>query len=233
MAKSRIIILILLILGLYSSIYLPISVLGDSISTVAEKDTYVAEYYPSKNFGDISMLEIGVYLQQLFIPPYREAYLYFNFSDKPEGWTKAEISIDMYEISETFDVTISLITDDWQEMEITWSNKPEHNEIITTFTVSSAKIYKFDVTNYIAGRENISICINASDYQQTSYVKASSRESYQSDEDAPQLIWTETTSPSISGFQILPVLLSVSFGIIALAFVIRKRRILTEFRFLN
>ena len=162
MAKSRIIIPILLILGLYSSIYIPISVLGDTISTVAEKDSYVEEYSPGHNFGGISFLIFGD-RPSLFPSPFREAYLFFNFSDKPVEWTKAEISIDMYSISETFNGIISLITDDWQEMEITWDNKPEHIEIITTFTVSSEKIYKFDVTNYIAGRENISICINASD----------------------------------------------------------------------
>ncbi len=82
----------------------------------------------------------------------------------------------MYSISETFNVTASLITDSWDELTITWLNKPAHREVISTFTVAEGKIYKIDVTDYIAGRDNISICLNASDYLQGGYVQATSKE---------------------------------------------------------
>lgn len=98
----------------------------------------------------------------------------------------------MYYVSETFNVTASLINDTWDEYTINWLNKPEHNEIITTITVAEGKIYKIDITNYIEGRDYISICLNASDYYQKGYVQGHSREGYWSfsPEDAPQLIWT-------------------------------------------
>lgn len=96
----------------------------------------------------------------------------------------------MYSVSETFIVTASLINETWDEYTITWMNKPEHREIITTFAVAEGKIYKIDITNYIEGRDNISICLNASDYYQNGYVQGHSCEGAYSSEDYPQLIWT-------------------------------------------
>ncbi len=124
-----------------------------TISTVAEKDSYVELGDALSNYGGKDWLIFGEYFFG-----FNEAYLYFNFSDKPLTWTKAEIAIDMYSISETFNVTASLINDTWNELTINYINKPAHREVITTFTVAEGKIYKFDVTDYIAGREYISIC---------------------------------------------------------------------------
>ncbi len=156
-----------------------------TISTVAEKDSYVDSYSPTSNNGGKDWLIFGDY-----ILGWNEAYLYFNFSDKPAGWTKAEISIDMYSVSETFDVTASLINDTWDEYTIDWLNKPEHGEIITTFTVAEGKVYTIDVTNYIEG-DGISICFNASDYLQTGYVQARAREGDMGSLfPGPKLIWT-------------------------------------------
>ncbi len=158
-----------------------------TISTIAEKDTYVRAYSPTSNYGGKDWLKLGA---DYFLG-WNEVYLYFNFTNKPDIWTKAEISIDMYSISKTFNVTVSLINDSWNEYIINWINKPEHREIITTFTVAEEKIYKIDITNYIEG-DGISICINASDYLQRSNAQATSKEGTYSwsPEDAPQLIWT-------------------------------------------
>ena len=168
-----------------------------TISTVAEKDSYVESGGATSNYGGKNWLIFGDR-----ILGWNEAYLYFNFSNKPTGWTKAEVSIDMYSISETFNVTASLITNSWDELTITWLNKPVHGEVITTFTVAEGNIYKIDVTDYIAGRDYISICLNASDYLQGGYVQARSREgSYSwSPEGYPQFIWTylETTEITVT-----------------------------------
>jgi hypothetical protein len=162
-----------------------------TISTIVEKDSYVDSYSPDSNKGGKDWLIFGDY-----VLGWNEAYLYFNFSDKPASWTKAEISIDMYSVSETFNVTASLINDTWGEYTIDWLNKPEHREIITTFTVAEGKVYTIDVSNYIEGN-GISICLNASDYLQTGYVQARAREGGSSSLfPAPQLIWTYETVPS-------------------------------------
>lgn len=164
-----------------------------TISTVAEKDAYVTAYIPTSNYGGKDWLIFGNYLLG-----WNDAYLYFSFSDKPAGWTKAKISIDMYSVSETFFVTVSLINDTWEENTINWMNKPIHREIITTFIVSEGKIYKIDIADYIEGRGNISICVNASDYLKNGYVQGYSRVGAYSSEDYPQLIWTYPETAEIT-----------------------------------
>ncbi len=157
-----------------------------TISILAEKDSYVDSYYPTANNGGKDWLIFGDY-----ILGWNEAYLFFNFSDKPTSWTKAEIAIDMYSVSQTFNVTASLINDTWNELTINYINKPTHREVIETFTVAEGKVYTIDVTNYIAGRNNISICLNASNYLQNGYVQARSREgNYGTLFPGPFLVWT-------------------------------------------
>ena len=194
--KSSFLIIILIVIGLTFNITLIKGITRDkTVSTIAEKDAYVDTYNPTSNNGGKDWLIFGNY-----ILGWNEAYLYFNFSDKPAGWTKAEISIDMYSVSETFNVTVSLINDTWSEYTINWMNKPIHREIITTFTVAEGKIYKIDITDYIEGRNNISICVNASNYLQNGYVQGHSREGYWSfaPEGAPQLIWTYPETAEIT-----------------------------------
>ena len=164
-----------------------------TISTVAEKDSYVELGDAISNFGGKDWLIFGDYYVG-----FNEAYLYFNFSNKPADWSKAEISIDMYSISETFNVTASLINDTWNELTINYINKPAHGEVITTFTVAEEKVYKIDVSNYIVGREYISICFNASDYLQRGYVQARSKEGSYSWSPGPQLVWTYPEDATIA-----------------------------------
>ncbi len=184
--KSIVIAGILIIIGFTLRITPMRGITSDlTVSAVTEKDAYVYTYNPDSNYGGKDWLLFGD--RGL---GWTEAYLYFNFSDKPAGWAKAEISIDMYYISETFDVTVTLISDTWEEYTINWINKPIHREIIATFTVAEGKIYKIDITDYIEGRNSISICANASNNLQTGYVQGHSKEGAYSSEDYPQLIWT-------------------------------------------
>ncbi|MGQ4874818.1 MAG: DUF7594 domain-containing protein [Promethearchaeia archaeon] len=154
-------------------------------STIADKDSYVSSGYPTTNYGGKDWFITGYY-----ITDFCEAYFHFSFDDKPDNWKKAEISLDFYSISETFEISVVLITENWDELSITWMNKPKHAEIIQNITVAEEKIYKIDISDYIEGRSDISICINASNVFQTGHIQGSSREGYFSDEDAPQLIWT-------------------------------------------
>ncbi|MHA1492273.1 MAG: CBM96 family carbohydrate-binding protein [Promethearchaeota archaeon] len=170
-----------------------------TISTIASKDSYVRQYNPTSNYGgqDWFLLGRDVYSAAM------EAYFYFDFSDKPSSWTKAEISIDFYSIPSTTNVTVYLIENSWEELTITWNNKPSKGEIITSFLIAAEDPYIFDVSSYIAGRSAISICLWTpevfSSYHQ---IQGTAKEGYYSwaPENAPQLIWTypETTSVSVT-----------------------------------
>jgi len=195
--------LIFLILAMSSIFGVIILIQPTTISTIAEKDSSVSSFSSTFNYDKRTNLIFGIgYLERY------EVYLYFNFLDKPVGWTKAEISIYLFSISETFDATVSLINDNWYERHITWENKPEYGEIITTFTVVEKGFYKFDVTDYIKGN-GISICLNASNEYQEGYACIDFREGYWfwAQQGAPQLIWTY--EPDLTGLIIVIVILSI------------------------
>jgi len=169
-----------------------------TISIIAEKDTYIDTGSPGANYGGVDNLYTGIdYSSDL-----HESYFYFNFSNKPTNYKKAEISLDIWGVSKTVYLNICLIEESWDEYNMTWLNKPTHGEHITTLLVPSSNIYKIDVTNYIEGRNNISICLYTGDYLMDDYVYITSREGYYSwaPEDAPQLIWTypETAEITVS-----------------------------------
>jgi len=169
-----------------------------TISTVAEKDTYVNSYDPTSNFGGQDYALGGFYYTGDIV----EAYFFFNFSDKPTTYTKAEISLDFWSVSETMNVTICLIEEAWDEYTMTWvSNKPTKGSDIISLIITQNDIYKFNVTSYITGRNNLSICVYITfDNYVDDYFYITSREGFSSysPEKAPQLIWTYPETAEIT-----------------------------------
>jgi len=156
-------------------------------ASIADKDSYVDTGNPTSNYGGQDWLYVGE-----FIGDWNEAYLHFNFSNKPADWIKAEISLNFWGVDETLSVTISLINESWGEYTINWMNKPEHGEVIDEILVTEDRIYKIDVTDYVNDTDGISICVNASDYLQSGYFYIDSSEGgwVWDDSEYPQLIWT-------------------------------------------
>ncbi len=199
--KLRAFLVLLVIFTAYFQLFIP-NIKGIekevSISTVAYKDTYIE--FSISNFGGQNSLLIGY--------PFYEAYLHFNFSDKPWTFTKAEISLDFWGVSQTMNFTVSLINDSWEEYSMTYSNKPTKRDKIGNLLVTGDGIYTIDVTNFIENLSSISICVYIDDENHVvDYAYITSREGYYSwePEDAPKLIWTylddvtiTITSPSSS-----------------------------------
>ncbi|MCP6718614.1 MAG: DNRLRE domain-containing protein [Patescibacteria group bacterium] len=160
-----------------------------TISTIAEKDTYVNTDEALSNFGGQDYALGGFYFGGDIV----EAYFFFNFSDKPSTYTKAEISLDFWSVSQTMNVSIYLIEEEWDEYSMTWINKPSKGAEITSIIITQSDIYTINVTNFIAGRNNLSICvyIKVENYV-NDYFYITTREGFYSwaPEDAPQLIWT-------------------------------------------
>ncbi|MFX1259031.1 MAG: DNRLRE domain-containing protein [Promethearchaeota archaeon] len=159
-----------------------------TISTIADKDSYVDSGNPTANYGGQEQLRAGFSLSDDIY----EAYFHFNFSDKPSNYTKVEISLNIWSVDKMINLTICLIEANWDEYSMNWTNKPDKGPVITYLLLSTSEIYKFDVSNYIQGRDNISICayIDTPNYVDD-YVLITSREDDPyDDEKLPQLIWT-------------------------------------------
>ena len=130
----------------------------ETIETVASKDTYVDESAPTANYGWNTELYIGGFGGEIC-----EAYYYFEFTDKPADYTKAEISVYIWDIKETEHVDVYLIMEDWDEYTLNWQNKPTKNVKITTIQFEKLfndDFYLIDVSNFIVEKTNISICIS-------------------------------------------------------------------------
>lgn len=158
-----------------------------TISTIADHDSYVISGFPDDNYGDEANIQFGLVTQGHY-----EVYIHFNFTDKPSDWDNAEISLDVYYLnldSDTFNVSVSLVEAAWEESSIIWNNKPDHGQIIKNLNMTEEKAYNINVSEYIEG-DGISICINTSATSGVNLGRITSSEGYDSESDAPRLIWT-------------------------------------------
>ncbi len=170
--------------GLIFNIPLTKAIIRDqTISTEAEKDTYVKQHNPDENYGGGSYFLLGLDIWDDTI----ESYFYFDFSDKPSDWEKAEIGLNLYSIDSTMTVNVYLIETAWEELTLTWNNKPAKGELIDSFLASEEEEYYIDVTDYIEGNNDISICLWIPDIIDYNKIQGSTKEGYSS---PPQLIWT-------------------------------------------
>ncbi|MFX1478633.1 MAG: NosD domain-containing protein [Promethearchaeota archaeon] len=193
-----------------------------TVTTIADKDTYVNSYYALNNYGDANYLLSGYYLTDEVV----ESYFYFSFRDKPSNWVQAEISLDVWSVSQTTDLSVCIIEEEWDETTLNFINRPVKENEITTIHVSNSKIYTIDITEYIEGRTYISICVyvDINDYLDD-YICITSREGYALDAFAPQLIWTyetEVKEPQIYGYGLFLLLVGMSIGLVIVYILIKK-----------
>jgi len=92
---------------------------GYERSIKVEKDAYVIENYPDTNYGADDYLRVGNYNLGR-----AQTFYYFNISTLPDEWTKAYIVVNFDYSPSTVDVGANLTYEKWNEMTITWNNKP-------------------------------------------------------------------------------------------------------------
>lgn len=216
-------IVVFIVVGLF--IYSPsiqATVEQRTTSSIADKDTYVDTDTPLSNYGGSNNLMCGFGISG----DIREAYFHFSFSDKPTNITKAELSLDIWGVSQTMVLTMSIINVGWDELTMDWMNKPVHGQTIGQFTVATSDIYKIDITSLLATRTEISICVNNTiDNYVGDFVYITSKEGYILSSDAPQIIWTYlaevSESPAIPNYNVFFII-----GIICVIglFLARKMR---------
>ena len=95
---------------------------GYERSLKVEKDSYVNEVFPDNNYGADDYLRVGNYNFGKV-----QAFYYFNISSLPDGWTEAKIMVNFDYGSDMVDVGANLTYESWDEMTITWNNKPSES----------------------------------------------------------------------------------------------------------
>jgi hypothetical protein len=163
-------------------------------STIADKDTYVDEENANLNYGTAISLKSGFSSSGKIL----ESYFHFSFSDKPSDIIKAELSLDFWDVTQTMNLTVSIIEVSWNELTMTWMNKPTHSGIIGLIKANSSDTYKLDITNVLTSRTEISLCVNMTldliTVLDSVFIK--SREGSYHPSEAPQIIWTYSETES-------------------------------------
>lgn len=246
----------MLLFSLFIYGFLPINVIGDeeqicTISTVADKDTYSDYNNPTNIMGGRQYLIAEWHNTSGEWSEYFP-YIRFDLKDKPDNWTKAEIVLYYYDSVVSYwdgicaDLVCVNITNNWEEETLNWDNQPsfswDYRDEIGEFRIcaprSAEHLIKIsldisDHINYILNIEHkteISISLRRP-FTSTVFYGCKIRSREYSGSEKPTLVWTYVghcpePSPTISGYHLLALLLSLGVGL----FIIRKG--LKQFRIL-
>ena len=122
--KSRLKVIGILVFIIFSITMISIAahLRGYELSLKVEKDSYISEVFPDNNYGADDYLRVGNYNFGKV-----QAFYYFNISSLPDGWTEAKIMVNFDYGSDMVDVGANLTYESWDEMTITWNNKPSES----------------------------------------------------------------------------------------------------------
>ncbi|MGB5910985.1 MAG: DNRLRE domain-containing protein [Promethearchaeia archaeon] len=124
-----------------------------------DKDAYVSEQYPDTNYGAANSLRVGAAGGNY--PFYtHNIYLHFTISSDywREAWREAWICVNFYYGSTDVDIGVNLISNNWDEMNINWNNRPESTiylgHLFYDGTSDRIRINSFQIIN-----GEISVCL--------------------------------------------------------------------------
>jgi len=87
------------------------------------EDTFVSENYSGTNYGSDDFLRVGNDIHYGKV----QAFYYFDVSSLPDDWIRARISVRFNFGSDIVDVGVNVTYDLWDEMSLTWNNKPNES----------------------------------------------------------------------------------------------------------
>ena len=152
-------------------------------------DVYVSDQDVDANYSGENALRIGSYYEYWQWP-----FLKFDLSEIPSDANITDVRLFLYayyKYASGFDVLCREVDDDdWMEIDITWSNKPDYGDLLNTKPVDyasydSPKSYSWDVTSFVvsefAGDQWASFCLHPPDTLPESTSRAFwSKERYES-----------------------------------------------------
>jgi len=148
------------------------------------QDAYIYEYLPDTNYGQENQIFVGNYELGK-----AEAYYQFDISDFSNGWTDAYLEVKFNSASYPVNVGVCIIYESWDEMSITWNNKPNHT---TRYGCILCDGFDFHVPvkpNHFINNE-ITICLYGIGAESDGYLLGNSKEGASNDDDIP-LVYLE------------------------------------------
>ncbi|TFG22207.1 MAG: zinc ribbon domain-containing protein [Promethearchaeota archaeon] len=186
-----------------------------------EMDSFVDSGSSTSNYGESYYLEVNA---DGF--GHCASYIYFDFDDEPDNWKEAEIRLYIYSISQTMTVNIFLASSVWEELTITYDNRPALGGLIETFSAQSTGIIDFDLSDLIEDlldddEEGITICLNVSSTSEGDMM-IYSEEGTNYKDWTPLLIWTYEPVNDVDVGMIIFIILIIliPIGIVSIGVVV-------------
>jgi len=191
---------------------------GYEESIKVEKDSYVYDYYPDNNFGTNEYLRVGNYQFGKV-----QTFYYFNISSLPDGWTEVKIIVNFDYGSDMVDVGANFTYESWDEMTITWNNKPNMSVYRGHISCDG---FNFNIPlrpDQIIN-DGIGVFLYGRGGEDDGYIQGNSREGASSNND---IAWIELRYVGIDPSMISAALMAL--GIFAIIFCIIMGAIVVSF----
>lgn len=146
------------------------------------KDAYVYEYYPDKNYGVNDYIRVGNYQFGKV-----QAYYHFNISSLPDGWREANIIVRFDYGSDFVNVGANLTYESWDEMTITWNNKP-NKSVYRGWISCDGFDFRIPIRSDHIINDGVGVCLYGRGGVHDGYIQGNSKEGASSKSD---IAWIE------------------------------------------
>ena len=143
------------------------------------QDAYVYEYHPDTNYGEEPQIYIGNYEYGK-----TEAYYHFDISGFENSWRDAYLEVKFDFASFPVNVGACIIFETWDELSITWNNKPNPTALYGHI-VCDGFDFNVPVKQKHFIKNEITICLYGIGGESDGYLLGTSKEGASSDDDIP------------------------------------------------
>ncbi len=136
------------------------------------KDTYVSEQFPDTNYGAEEYLRVGNYSNYGEV----QAFYYFDVSSLPTDWTEARIEVNFEYGSGEVDIGANLTYESWEEMTITWNNKPTESKYLPGHILCDGFDFGIPLTPEHIKNGVVGVCLYVIGGETSEYIQGSTKE---------------------------------------------------------
>lgn len=214
--RIKIITIIVLIIFAVTGFLIAAHLRGHELSIKVEKDANVYDFLPDNNYGADGYIRVGNYhLGKV------QAFYYFNISSLPDGWTEANIMVNFDYGSNIVDVGANLTYESWDEMTITWNNKP-NKSVYRGHILCDGFDFRIPLRPDQIINDGVGVCLYGRGGGDDGYIQGNSKEGVTSNSD---IAWIELHYEGINpiiltGLSIAGIIICIILGTIGVILVI-------------
>lgn len=142
------------------------------------QDAFVYEYHPDTNYGQDSQIYVGNYEYGR-----TEAYYQFDLSSLESNWKETKLLVRFDYASNPVNAGACIIFETWDELSITWNNKPNYTTLYGHIVCDGFDFYVGVKPKYFINHK-ITICLYGIGGGSDGYLSGTSKECT-SDDDIP------------------------------------------------